>query len=45
MSMKLPEQVAYIWYKARVRYSLESDVTKPCAILYNWKDLEESRVV
>lgn len=43
--MKLPEQVVCIWYKAQVRYSLGSDITKTCAALYNWKELEENSVV
>lgn len=37
--------VVYIWYKAQVRYFLGSDVMKPCITLYDWKELQETRVV
>lgn len=42
MSMK---RVVYIWYKAQVRYFLGCNIMKPYITLYDWKELEETRVV
>lgn len=39
------KRVVYIWYKAQVRYFLGCNIMKPYITLYDWKELEETRVV